>query len=228
MQKLSVIIPTLNEEVHIGSLLDFLITELSKEDEIIIVDGGSLDNTTRIVADYPVQLIKSKRSCRSIQLNLGANQAIHPLLYFVHADTQPPKGFKNEIGKAIKRGFDCGCFSFRFDQSSILLSFNEFFTQFPNSGVGGGDQTLFLKKSIFKAIGGFNEELVLMEDFDLTGRLRKKYNYKIIRKDVIVSARKYANNSWLKVQFANMLVFTAFKFGVSQHLLKKAYSRLLK
>jgi GT2 family glycosyltransferase len=105
---------------------------------------------------------------------------------------------------------------------------NEWFTRFDLFVGMGGDQTLFVRKTLFQELGGFNKSMMLMEDFEFCQRARKKGRYKIMDGAALVSARKYEKNSWLAVQVANFKVVFLYKQGASQQRLVKEYKRLLR
>lgn len=224
---LSIVIPTLNEEDHIGHLLSLVARDTNKV-EIIVVDGGSNDGTEDQVANYPdVRFINAPRS-RAIQMNRGASVANGSVLYFVHADTRPPKSFYWDILEALDQGAELGCYRFKFDRSSWLMKINDFATRFDRTWTRGGDQSLFITRRLFDKIGGYDESYVIMEEYDLLRAARRlKANFKIIPKEIIVSARKYENNSYLRVQVANFVVFAMFSLGISSSTLLKTYHRLL-
>jgi GT2 family glycosyltransferase len=95
--------------------------------------------------------------------------------------------------------------------------------------LGGGDQTLFIKKEVFEALHNFRADYMIMEDLDLVRRAKKsKYNYIVLPYNIIVSARKYVNNSWARVQGTNLFMVIAWKLGVGQGWLKKTYKKLLR
>ena len=227
--KISIIIPTLNEEKKIGQCLDFLYPLADDDIDIIVVDTKETsDHTCRIVKSYDVTLIQSPISSRAYQMNLGAKNSKAEVLCFLHADVIPPKDFIYQIRKNME-SFDYGWFSYRFDRSSWLLNINAFFTKYNGLFAGGGDQIQFLKRAVFTELKGFDEAYVLMEDFDLTRRLkRSQFKGSIVKKNAIVSTRKYENNSYLKVNLVNLYVFILFMRGVAPDRLKKVYVRYLK
>ena len=93
----------------------------------------------------------------------------------------------------------------------------------------GGDQTLFITKSAFQKIHGFDEYYSIMEDYDIISRIwQTKIPFQLIQKDVIISTRKYNNNSWLRVQIANGVAMSLFKLGKSPEDIKKYYRKLLR
>ena len=226
--KISIIIPTLNEEHNIRRQLEFFNSYPAlAELEVIIVDGGSTDKTVAIVQDYAfAQLVISEIAARPNQLNMGAEMASHDLLYFVHADVQLPDAFHLDILKA-QLTYDIGCYRYQFDTSHLLLRVNAFFTRFPMMWCRGGDQTLFVKRSLFDALHGFDEYFAVMEDFDIIRRAKALTDFYIIPKNVIVSARKYSENSYWKVQMVNLKAFRMFKKGIAPLDIRSFYKEAL-
>jgi rSAM/selenodomain-associated transferase 2 len=226
--KISVIIPTLNEGDRIGKLVRFIISHGGKSiDEVIVCDGGSNDNTISSAADAGAKIIQSEKS-RAIQMNAGAACARAEILYFIHADVELIPTFAEDILTAVESGYDAGCYRYVFDSTSAMLKINGYCTRFGGIMCRGGDQTMFVTRSAFEALSGFNPFYCIMEDYDILIRLRKKYRFKIIPKNIKVSARKYETNSWLKVQLANLFVFIMFFLGQSPEKMKSFYSRALR
>lgn len=227
--KITVIIPTLNEAENIGELLQFL-KHNGKDQiaEIVVSDADSEDKTQKIAKKLGVKLINTNQASRAYQMNEGAKIATGDILYFVHADAKPPETFATDIQNFIKRGYDFGCYRFKFDSRHPFLAVNSFFTRFKVLWCRGGDQTLFIKKSVFEDNKGFNEEFVVMEDFELIKRLWKTYKFGIIPKSVLVSARKYEDNSYWQVNLANLKIYKMFMKGYHPQILKEKYLQLIK
>lgn len=225
---ISVVIPTFNEAENIVSLVTF-IRNLGREEvaQVLVVDAGSSDGTRFLAAQAGALVIECAHLCRAVQMNLGARQATGDILYFVHADVRLLPTFVDDILLAVGSGWDSGCYRYVFDSSRFLLRVNAFFTRFDALMCRGGDQTLFLRKSVFESLHGFDERYVIMEDYDFLIRLRKRHSFRIIQKDLVVSARKYETNSWLRVQFANLSVFIMFFFRRSPADMKQIYKILL-
>ncbi len=227
-QKVSIIIPVYNEEKTIKKLLSHLQECISGYNaEIVVVDGNSSDKTAEVVESSGIRLLISEKKGRAAQMNLGVEQTVGEILYFVHADSIPPESFIDDIYQSIKIGFDAGCYRFRFNSNHPLLKINSYFTRFDRLMYRGGDQTLFVKRSVFEKLGGYKEHYVIMEDFDLIQQLRNNYSFRIVPKDVIVSARKYDNNPYLKVNFVNLVIFMMYFFGASQETMVHAYKELI-
>jgi len=138
---ISVIIPVFNEERVIKKTLRYLwkhdANNLIKE--IIIIDGGSTDNTTEAARSEGVKVFLSSKKGRAAQMNYGASLATTDILYFLHADTAPPPTFTNDITQAVKRGFEAGCFRLSFDYKHWFLKANCWFTRFNVNAVRFGD-----------------------------------------------------------------------------------------
>ena len=225
---ISVIIPTFNEAENITELVTF-IRHLGYEEilEILVVDGGSKDNTAGLAREAGAVVMVSDLRSRAAQMNLGANRAKGDILYFVHADVRLLSSFVTDIRESLDQGFQSGCYRYIFDSNKFLLKVNAYFTRFDAIMCRGGDQTLFVRKSIFNSLGGYDESYTIMEDYNFILRLRKKYKFKVIQKDIIVSARKYEMNSWFRVQIANLSVFMMFFFRRSPGEMKQIYKILL-
>jgi rSAM/selenodomain-associated transferase 2 len=226
---ISIIIPTLNEEANIKRLIPYLQTcSVNKEIEIIVADCGSTDATRAAAESLGAKLIVSPVKGRAVQMNTGARVAKYNILYFVHADAVPPQSFFTDITDAIKAGYETGRYRTKFDSNKSLLRINAFFTRFDWFVCYGGDQTLFVTASLFKKINGFNEKLLVMEEYDFVKRAREFARYKIFSKAALVSARKYHANAWWRVQKAHYTIVRLYKKGASQKELVEKYNRLLK
>ena len=161
-------------------------------------------------------------------MNYGASLASGEILYFVHADSFPPPTFVSDIEMAINKGYDLGRYRTKFISKKPILRINEWFTRFDFFICMGGDQTLFIKKSLFDSLNGFKEELQLMEEYEFCDRARKRgAKYKIMNGAARISARKYEKASWLQVQKANYKVVQLYKKGAAQIVLVETYKRLL-
>jgi len=226
--KLSIIIPTLNEAENIEKLIHRLKNcGCDQAHEIIVIDAGSTDNTIQLAKDAGAEAILSPTKGRAPQMNYGAKNATGDLLYFVHADSLPPKKFCKSINETLLNGSQIGGFRFKFDSDKKILAFNNWTTQFDKIFVRGGDQTIFVKRELFEELNGFDENFRIMEEYDFIERAQKKTPYKVIQRDVLVSARKYDNNSWLRVMLANTAVFTMYRLGCSQDRMVNTYKRML-
>ena len=230
--KLSIVIPTCNEQQNLVKRLSFLNEQTNKYPiEIIISDSPeSIDESEMICNTYSnVNYFLSEHKGRSFQMNFGANKATGDVFLFLHADVILPNDFYNQLLNAFNNGFKAGFFSYYFDRETFLLRMNSSFTNKDGLFAGGGDQCQFLTKNTFQELKGYNEEFCIMEDFEMIDRIRKlKIPYTIIQSRATVSARKYLNNSWLKVNLINGFVFLKYKLGVHPIKLRNTYKSLLR
>lgn len=226
--QLSVIIPTYNEASNITRLVTQLRAyDLQGEVEILVIDAGSPDGTAEVARQAGAMVFQSPKPGRAAQMNFGAAQATGQLLYFVHADVGIHPAYVTTIQQAVAAGYEAGCYRFRFDSTHPLLRLNSYGTRFPGIMSRGGDQTLFITRDLFQRLGGFDEHYCIMEDFDIIQRIRQQARFHIVPQDVVVSARKYETNSWLRVQLANLTAFSLFFLKVPPVRIARTYKALL-
>jgi rSAM/selenodomain-associated transferase 2 len=215
---ISIIIPVLNEADTIENLLYHLVdcAKLQNISEIIVVDGGSTDNTIRIIKklDLKIKILKSKKG-RAKQMNLGAKQAKGDILYFLHADSFPPINYDELIIVEIKKGNNAGCFSMQFDSSHWWLLLASWFTQFSWRACRGGDQSQFITTALFEDIGGYNEDYIIYEDNILINELYKRKQFVVINKKLKTSARLYKKVGVWKLQYHYLTIYIKRWFGAS-------------
>ncbi|WP_250149177.1 TIGR04283 family arsenosugar biosynthesis glycosyltransferase [Flagellimonas sp. 389] len=199
---ISIIIPVLNEEKYLGKLLKHIACASGPTNvvEVICVDGHSKDSTKEVALAHGAKIISSERG-RAKQMNIGAKNAKGEILYFLHADTFPPANFDITIIQAVAQGHESGCFRMKFDTKNPVLRFFAWLSRINHTLCRGGDQSLFIKNSLFKKTKGFNEDYLIYEDSEFIQRLYQQTRFKVLQKSVITSARKYREKGWLKVQF---------------------------
>ena len=228
---ISIIVPAHNERENLEELLPMLI-DLSSGfpvEIIISVSSENSDDSEKIADSEIVTLFRCAKKGRAAQMNCAVEVSRGDTLVFLHADVRPPGTFLEDIVSTLNGSFDAGFFSYRFDKKSFFLKINASFTSRDGMFTGGGDQCLFIKKKVFNDLGRFDEDQVLMEDFEFFERMKKNnVRYKIIKNDLIVSARKYRNNSYLRVNLSNMLLIVLFKLGYPAKKLRALHNRLLK
>lgn len=223
---LSIIIPTLNEAAHIGHLLEHLKTNSSPKNitEIIVVDGGSTDGTPSLAKTLGARIVISDTG-RAKQMNKGAELATGNVLYFLHADTYPPKDFDLYILKAIHQNILSGCFRMKFDTSKKFLKFFAWFSRINHKLCRGGDQSLFIIKELFHKSGGFDENYIIYEDTEFIGRLYKTSKFKVLPQHVVTSARKYEQIGTLKLQYHFGIIHLKNLLGVGPDQLYRYYKK---
>lgn len=230
---ISVIIPVYNEAASISGLLNHLDThsKSGKITEVIIVDGGSTDETIPLARSFsengsrlPLVICESEKG-RARQMNAGANIARGDVLYFLHADTFPPAGFDDAILKQVQNGNNAGCFRMKFDSKHPVLIFSQYFTRFNFKACRGGDQSLFVVRRIFDSLNGFDEEFEIYEDCDFIGKIYDQYKFTVIKDYVITSARKYARNGTMKLQYHFTMIHIKKWLGADAAELSRYYKK---
>ena len=226
---ISVIIPTYNEESHIREIIKRLwkYDENNLVKEIIISDGGSTDDTVNIARSETVKVIISPKG-RAVQMNQGAAEATENILYFLHADSIPPKNFSSSISKAYLDGAISGCFRLAFDHNHWLLNAHCWFTRFDVNAIRFGDQSLFVTNNVFKNCGGFNIGLQMMEDQEIIHRIKKHGKFKVMSDAVTTSARKYLDNGVFRMQGIFYRIWLMYYLGYSQKRLLQLHRTLIK
>jgi rSAM/selenodomain-associated transferase 2 len=227
----SIIIPTYNEAAGIGNLLRHLARAGTATDlavEIIVADGASTDATATLARQAGARVLACPRKGRAVQLNHGARQSTGDILYFLHADTLPPAGFLHDIRQAVAAGSGSGCYRLAFDTPHWFLQANAWFTRFNVEAVRFGDQSLFALRTVFERAGGYREDLIVLEDQEITSRLKQHGRFRILRGPVVTSARKYRENGIFRLQGVFCLLMLLYQLGVSQPRLLRVYRALIR
>lgn len=224
--KISIIVPILNEADYIGKLLSCLQNKIAPEhvEEILVIDGGSTDSSLKIAEEYGATIVHSEKG-RAKQMNLGAQMAKAEILYFLHADTLPPKNFVLYILEAVKGGFQAGCFQMQFDSNSRFLKFFAWFTRINHQICRGGDQSLFVTKRLFQNSKGFNEDYKIYEDNEFIGRLYKETKFKVLPLQVKTSARRYEKVGAIRLQYHFGVIHLKNYLGAGPDQLYDYYKR---
>ena len=231
MIKISIIIPILNEEKNIISLLEHLEQHSSKKNsfELLIVDGGSTDESVSKIENYiknhhHIALISSERG-RAKQMNRGRLQANGAILYFLHADSYPPKNFDQYLIDEVKNGNLAGCFKMKFNHPHWWLKLASWFTQFNWSACRGGDQSQYITATLFDEIGGFNEDYIIYEDQILIKELYKRNQFTVIQKWICTSARLYERKGIWNLQYHFWAIYIKKWLGADATTLYHYYKK---
>lgn len=240
---LSIIIPVLNEADNIEKSFHYLCENISGEIdvEIILVDGGSWDGTKDIIENFingtsrPVRFQKPNRSFRvqiihsekgrAKQMNFGARNALGEILYFLHADSFPPKNFDKYILNEVQKGNSAGCFKMKFDSDHWWLRLAGWFTQFNIKSFRGGDQSQFITKSLFVEVGGFDEKYIIYEDNILISELYKRKKFVVIQQPLTTSARRYREQGIWNLQYHFWMIHLKKYLGADSQELYDYYSK---
>ncbi len=220
---LSVIIPTLNEEKNVHMAIQ---SARNAEAEIIVVDGGSTDQTRKKAKDSGAKVIAAGRG-RARQQNLGAKAANGKVLLFLHADTQLPSQYMSLIFETLlPKKTIAGAFKFKLDHEDMRMRLVEFNTnlrarllQLPY-----GDQGIFMERDVFHMVRGFPESPIA-EDLLLVRRLRSIGSVRIARDNVITSARRWKELGILHTTIINQIILVGILFRFSPQRLAMLYNQ---
>ncbi len=222
---LSIIIPVLNEARNLPETLKAARTFSNAE--IIVVDGGSEDDTPEVATSLGAKVIHTAPG-RAHQMNQGAKMATGEILLFLHGDTRLPSNYEQLVRQTLMQPeVVAGAFDLKIDGEGWGLRIVEW-------GVGlrsrllqlpYGDQALFLKASMFHEIGGF-PQLPIMEDFVLVQRLQQLGKIAIAPAFVVTSSRRWQSLGPCKTTLINQLVILAYFLGISPHAIAQWYRRL--
>ena len=224
----SIIIPALNEEVFIGALLHQLQPYRKLGHEVIIVDGGSDDKTVSIsnlFADKVIQFQPPTPPSRALQMNNGAAQASFDILWFLHADTLLPD---NSIEKIqfylVNNKCDWGRFNIKLSGRNILFRLVEKMINIRScfTGIATGDQGIFVTRKSFDAVKGYSN-IPLMEDIDLSRKLKKLSNPVCIKEKLTTSTRRWERKGIISTILLMWRLRFLYWIGVSADKLASQY-----
>ena len=220
--KVSIIVPTLNEELVLEKTLTQF-QQLSPH-ELIVSDGGSDDGTRNIAGRFSHRVITGSAG-RALQMNVGADEATGDILLFLHADSRiEPESYRKMlqcmqnpkwIGGAFKLCIESGKWSLKL----IALLANIRSKYF---GLAYGDQGFFVRKEVFKDMNGFSP-LPICEDLDFYHRLRKKGPVILLKEKAHTSPRRWIKEGILFTTARNTLIAVLFGLGFPPHILTKWY-----
>lgn len=220
--ELSVIIPTLNEAPAIGRILARL-RSFKESVEIIVVDGGSKDETVSIALECGAKVIEAPRG-RGSQLRAGAEASTGDILWFLHADSIPPADAPAEISRAfVNQGLVAGNFKLRFEGDSGAARFMTwFYPQIRKLGLVYGDSGIFVRRRSYDEAGGF-QPLPLFEDLDLVRRIKRTGMLVHLDAELLASSRRFSGRPFIPVFLRWVILQLLFWMGVSPYRLARGY-----
>ena len=220
--KVSIIVPTLNEELVLEKTLTQF-QQLSPH-ELIVSDGGSDDDTRNIAGRFSHRVITGSAG-RALQMNVGADEATGDILLFLHADSRiEPESYRKMqqcmqnpkwIGGAFTLCIESGKWSLKL----IALLANIRSKYF---GIAYGDQGFFVRKEVFNDMNGFSP-IPICEDLDFYYRLRKKGSVILLKEKAHTSPRRWINEGIFFTTVRNFIIAVLFGLGFPPHILTKWY-----
>ena len=221
--KLSVVVPVINEEMNLSRMAGCLRSVIEHGHEVIIVDGGSTDNTLTIAYYISDTVIISKKG-RALQMNSGASVASGDVLLFLHADTLLPENVAEIISDAYLGENFWGRFDVRLSNKKYVYRLIECMMNMRSSltSIVTGDQAMFFEKDLFHRIGGF-PEIALMEDVEISKQLKKISKPVRLKSKVVTSSRRWETNGVVATVLLMWKLRLYYFFGVSPEKLSQMY-----
>jgi rSAM/selenodomain-associated transferase 2 len=219
----SVIVPTLNAADHIGHCLKAVADAV----EIIVVDGGSDDDTVAVVQRCGVTCVTAPTG-RGPQLMAGAGLARQDWLLFLHADTILDIGWSREVARFVTDEANIGraaVFQFALDDASSAARWLEAAVRWRarTLGLPYGDQGLLIHRTLYDKVKGFRA-IPIMEDVDLVRRIgRGRLTHLETR--AVTSAHRWRTEGWLRRSTRNLSCLACYYIGVPPRQIKWLYGQ---
>ena len=220
--KVSIIVPTLNEELVLEKTLTQF-QQLSPH-ELIVSDGGSDDDTRNIAGRFSHRVITGSAG-RALQMNAGANEATGDLLLFLHADSRiEPESYRKMLEYMKNPKWIGGAFTLCIESGKWSLKLIALLANIRSKyfGVAYGDQGFFVRKEVFKDMNGFSP-IPICEDLDFYYRLRKKGSVILLKEKAHTSPRRWINEGIFFTTVRNFIIAVLFGLGFPPHILTKWY-----
>ena len=219
-RSVSVIIPTLNESENLKRLLPFLLRDACRE--IIVVDGGSDDDTVSVAESFGARVTRAARG-RGSQMNAGAREASGEFLLFLHADTLPPPGWSGLVADTLARpGIPAGAFAFSLAEPvhgkgliEALVAWRCRIFRTPY-----GDQGFFVRRRLFLALGGFPDWPIL-EDVEIVKRMGKLGKVVVTDEKALTSARRWRTKGVLRTFLSHQAILVGYSLGLKREMFTK-------
>ena len=226
MRRLSVIIPALNEAAGIGTTLAALAQMRERGAEVIVVDGGSSDDTIARAQPLADRVLAAPRG-RAAQMNAGAAAATGDVLLFLHADSRLPADADRLILAAVGAAAEAwGRFDVAIEGRHPLLPVIAWFMNRRSrlTGIATGDQGLFVTRALFAAAGGY-PPIALMEDVALSQALRARGAPRCLRERIVTSGRRWERHGVWRTMALMWRLRWAYWRGADPALLARRYER---
>jgi glycosyltransferase involved in cell wall biosynthesis len=216
--RVSVVIPALNEERHLGQLLSDIQRQSQRPDEIIVVDAGSCDATVRIAKQAPLAVVLHGEPPVACGRNVGGYSAKGDLIFFLDADTRLPETFfKDFVSEVEHRHLDIACPRYLpHDSTPTIRAIHAFWYMvlkvFERILPSGAGHCIALRSHLFQESRGFDPSLKF-DDIEFVRRLSKGRRFGYVGTNVLVSDRRYREEGVLRVFLMHLLMTPAFALG---------------
>ncbi len=222
---ISIVVPTYNESAIIEGTLNSLIQAISAEDEVIVVDGMSEDNTREVVGGFPGVILISSPRGRAVQMNAGAKIAKGEYILFLHADVLINESCISVLRNRTRNTeVKWGWFSIRLDSPRFIFRVLETGANLRNrlTGIPLGDHGIFAKKDVFHEIGGF-PEIPIMEDLEFIRKIRIISKGVEIKSPIKTSVRRFEKSGIVRTFFRMWILRTLYYLGLPPERLTRYY-----
>jgi rSAM/selenodomain-associated transferase 2 len=221
-RRITIVVPVLNEAEGIVRALQALKPLRARGHEVIVVDGGSDDRTPELARALADRVLAAPRG-RARQMNAGARGAAGDAIVFVHADVRLPQDADRMVLEALAAR-PWGRFDVRLDSPRALLALVGATMNLRSrlSGIATGDQAIFVRREVFERLGGY-AEIPLMEDVELSARLRRLGRPACLRARVLVSARRWQARGALRTILLMWRLRLAYFLGADPARLAERY-----
>ncbi len=221
---IAVVVPVLDDLEALAALLGRIEGWQHRPEEIVVVGARPDARLTDLCRDRGCRHIETQAN-RGAQFDSGARQAQASVLWFLHADVEPPRGGLEAIGSALAGGAEGGCFRFAFQgpRTWYKRSLERFVAlRVALGGVPYGDQGIFLRRDVYLDCGGFPHQ-PLFEEVRLVRRLRRRGRFRSLALPVRVSTRRWERDGWWSRTWRNRWLAFCNMFGVAPEKLAGAY-----
>jgi glycosyltransferase involved in cell wall biosynthesis len=218
VSKLSVVIPTLNEERHVGALLSDIAAQTRRPDEVLVVDAGSTDGTVTVARRFPFARMLEGTPPVACGRNLGGQSTTGDVLIFLDADVRlPEKFFEDFLGQFENRGLDVACplyVPYRSTPAIIVFHtlFNLLTRAFQGTHPSGAGHCIAVRRRVFQESRGFDPSLKF-DDIELIRRLSRGRRFGIVEARVFVSDRRYREQGTPRMILQYSLMALLFALG---------------
>jgi rSAM/selenodomain-associated transferase 2 len=221
-ERISIVVPVLDEAAGIVACLGALQALRAAGHEVIVADGGSRDGSAELAAPLVDRVVRAPRG-RALQMNAGAQAACGDALLFLHADTRLPRDAANAVREALAHRA-WGRFDVEIDGRHALLPLIAWLMNLRSrlTGIATGDQAIFVRRSVFERLGGY-AEIALMEDIELSRRLRRVAPPACLRMRAVTSGRRWETRGVLRTVVLMWRLRLAYALGADPRRLAERY-----
>lgn len=219
--QLAIVVPVLNEAANIPALCAHL-QKIALSAEVVLVDGGSTDDTARLARACGMTVVSAPRG-RARQMNAGANATQAPHLLFLHADTQLPEQALSLVQDALQH-HAWGRFDVRIEGQAKMLRVVATLMNWRSrlTGIATGDQAMFMTRAAFDQLNGFPDQ-PLMEDIEMSAALKRISPPVCLQQKVITSGRRWEQRGVWRTIFLMWRLRLAYWLGIPAESLARAY-----